>query len=367
MGNGVNQSDASLLARLLTRDKGAMQSSPVAREIIKTGRRLDRLSIADADAALAGVKDVLVCKTLRGPLETGLEKLTQSGGDAQLSTPEFIALETVVMLEGIRPSIRFCDQKLDIKAANLGEWDQVTRDVCADIEAVAQSVARINLGTKQMGSGFMVSDDLLMTNRHVLQGIAWFDGTSWQIDPETTFCFADDGVSDLNFTAANIVTTSALDIDVAALDFSKSDYALIQLKPRKGQSLPPALILENSISNVISTRPIYTVGFPGKPMPGAERFSLLKDIFDFDFGVKRYAPGEVEHSMSAFADQNATSVFGHDCTTLGGCSGSPIVDLGDTNVHVVGIHFSGLKRVSNYAHSMAALRNELDDQDLNYG
>jgi len=338
--------------------KSVSDGRPVAREIIKTGQRVNALSDSDAQAVLRSD----VAQVLGSSLESGLEKLSK-GGAASLNTDEFVALESVVMLDGIRPSLRFSDQRLDTSKP-MGEWADVTTSARNQIEQVAQSVGRVNMSGRQMGTGFMVSDDLFMTNRHVLQGIASFDGGVWSMKSDVSICFDETGQGATTCVVTDAVVTSSRDIDAAALDFSKTDYALIQMK---GQGLPAPLILEDSVSDVISARPIYTIGFPGKPMPGAERFSLLKDIFDFDFGVKRYAPGEIEGDISAFTEHGATSVFGHDCTTLGGCSGSPIIDLGDTNVRVVGIHFSGLKRVSNYAHSLAALRSELDDQDLNYG
>lgn len=358
MSNNPDHFETDKLARLLTRHKTSQNSVHVAREIIKTGRRVTSLSDEDVNHAMSSD----VAEVLKAPLQSGLEKL-RHGRDSSLSADEFIALESVVVLDGIRPSLRFSQQQLETNK-KLGEWADVTLAAKGQIEHVAKSVGRVNLGARQMGTGFMVSDELFMTNRHVLQGIARFDGDAWTINADVKICFDDEGCDGSAMGVDDHVITSSQDIDASALDFSKSDYALIRLK---GRELPAALTLETSVSDVITSRPIYTIGFPGKPMPGTERFSLLKDIFDFDFGVKRYAPGEVEGDMSTFAEHGATSVFGHDCTTLGGCSGSPIIDLGDTNARVVGVHFSGQKRVSNYAHSMAALRNELDDQGLNYG
>lgn len=358
MSDGVDYFETDKLARLLARKTGSARSEPVAREIIRTGRSVAKLTPADIDHALASS----VAQVMPVALQTGLEKLSDAS-DTPLTPQEFIALESVVMLDGIRPSVRFQDQQLKWADVTLGEWETVTQSASADIEIVAKSVGRINLASRQMGTGFMVSDTLLMTNRHVLQGIGHWDGLGWSINPDVTVDFSDQGINTRGHYLSGRIIASTQEIDATALDFSKSDYALLELG---GADLPPALMLEESISDVITSRPVYTIGYPGKPMPGAERFSLLKDIFDFDFGIKRFAPGEVEQNLSAFAQHGSTSVFGHDCTTLGGCSGSPIVDLGDTNARVVGVHFSGLKRVSNYAHSLAALRPELDDQDLNY-
>jgi hypothetical protein len=56
-------------------------------------------------------------------------------------------------------------------------------------------------------------------------------------------------------------------------------------------------------------------------------------IFEDIFNVKRLQPGELREFRS-----NNNSVL-HDCSTLGGNSGSPVIDL-ETNL-VLGLHFGG--------------------------
>ena len=50
-------------------------------------------------------------------------------------------------------------------------------------------------------------------------------------------------------------------------------------------------------------------------------------------------------------------VFGHDCITLGGSSGSPVIDLASGNA--VGLHFGGRFRVANYAVKVSAVKQIL--------
>jgi endonuclease G, mitochondrial len=68
------------------------------------------------------------------------------------------------------------------------------------------------------------------------------------------------------------------------------------------------------------------------------------DLYD----VKRLAPGRVMQALS-----NRTTLR-HDCTTLGGNSGSPLIRLEDRKV--VGLHFAGLYGVENSAIGASTLR-----------
>jgi hypothetical protein len=59
----------------------------------------------------------------------------------------------------------------------------------------------------------------------------------------------------------------------------------------------------------------------------------MRSIFGDIFGVKRLQPGEI---MAFFDDEG---LFNHDCSTLGGNSGSCVVDL--ASHQVLGLHFQG--------------------------
>ena len=96
-------------------------------------------------------------------------------------------------------------------------------------------------------------------------------------------------------------------------------------------------------------RAVPVVG--GEPDPGAEIAAIgypWKDpssplfadaVFGGKYGVKRAALGEV---MSRDGDR-----FFHDCSTLGGNSGSPIFSI--DSAEVVGLHFGGLFMYRNEA------------------
>ncbi|TRD16257.1 trypsin-like serine peptidase [Palleronia caenipelagi] len=356
-------SAASSYLKLLAKPVPAVAGT-VAREVIipppdprlddtESARLQDKLASKLATAEVSEAER----EGLTDAAGRALGKLVSDGGHAALSPPDIMALEALVVIDGIRPVVDFRDGALMAEPDRLGEWAEVTLRDAARIEEVAQSVGRINLGDRQMGTGFVVGPHTIMTNRHVLEGLAEGQDGAWRFRGEATIAFGDHG-------AERGFRLSEQDISTCGLG---RDYVLMDVAAAlDGGELPGALRLEDSRSFVLPNRPVYIVGYPGKPLPGTERFSLLQRLFNCEYGRKRYCPGEVSSGLGEVAETSDKAVFGHDCTTLGGNSGSPVVDLGESSATVVGVHFAGIRRVSNFAYSLAALRDDLEDRALNY-
>ncbi len=296
-----------------------------------------------------------------------VSKLSKDAARAELAPNENIALEAIVIAEGIRPVIDFKDGRLDYTTAALGPWQGETVADASQIETTARSVGRINFQGQQIGTGFVVTGDQIMTNRHVLTVIGQETNDVWTIRDGATISFADAGEGGREIKLKPNGTSTSNAKSETGTSFDHFDYAIIPLKigwfRRK---LPAALSLEETRSNVIFDRTVYVLGYPGRPQAGTERFTLLKDLFQSEYGIKRYCPGTISASFADIEADHKDTVFGHDCTTLGGNSGSPVIDLGSGSTNVIGIHFAGAKRISNYAHSMAALQNEFDNDRLTY-
>lgn len=278
------------------------------------------------------------------------------------SFEQSLSLEAVVAADGVRPVVHFRSGALDLEAAQLGMWDKITANQRALIEVTAQSVGRLDLGGRPLGSGFLVAEDLVMTNRHVLEQLPR-NSASGHLDVlDLTIRFEEGKAA---FAVERMVDpheVTSLKVDPCL----EPDCALIKLVRARGQSLPHPLGMEDNRSHVQKNRTVYLIGFPSQPPPGEERFSVLSQLYGMEFGSKTYCPGEISEALGAIAPDKLRTIFAHDCTTLAGCSGAPIVDLGDGSTQVVGIHFGGQKRVNNYAHSLAALRNQYEDLNLNY-
>ena len=78
---------------------------------------------------------------------------------------------------------------------------------------------------------------------------------------------------------------------------------------------------------------------------------LMQSIFGDVYDKKRLAPGQVTEARP--------DVVLHDCSTLGGNSGSVVVDL--ATGEAVGLHFAGRFLETNYAIPSAVVAARLED------
>ncbi|MFX0065604.1 MAG: trypsin-like peptidase domain-containing protein [Candidatus Hermodarchaeota archaeon] len=86
----------------------------------------------------------------------------------------------------------------------------------------------------------------------------------------------------------------------------------------------------------------FTVGYPA--FDDRSDIEVQMRIFKGIFNVKRFAPGKIR---SIFTYEEKYQFIDHDCTTLGGNSGSCVVDM--ETATVVGLHFGGLYLEYNLA------------------
>ena len=80
---------------------------------------------------------------------------------------------------------------------------------------------------------------------------------------------------------------------------------------------------------------VVAIGYPGAVVPEP----VHAHVFQQQYGVRRASPGIVR---SATAD-----AIDHDCSTLGGSSGSPIVSL--ATGEIIGVHAQGRSAYVNRA------------------
>jgi hypothetical protein len=144
--------------------------------------------------------------------------------------------------------------------------------------------------------------------------------------------------------------------------FARLDIAVLRIEPLSGSpALPtPIPLLADLNAAQGATAPVCVIGFPGRP----EQISGTSDGIDWTwvtnqlivggYGLKRFAPGEIEPIVGAIEGDERPWVMGHDATTLGGSSGSPILLLHQPG-HAFGIHFAGSSGTTqriNYAHAL---------------
>jgi S1-C subfamily serine protease len=263
----------------------------------------------------------------------GLAKVAQ-GRERDLHADERFGMEAIILLEG-RPAILI--QEGDFLPPPHG-WARLVEHRERIREVIARSgrvEVRGHLNLDWLGTAFLVAPGTLMTNRHVAQEFCAREGDGWSFRPGMTTRV--DFLRELGSTAA-----LEFDITEAIGIHERYDLALLRVEAASsdGRALPDPLSLAATEPADLFERDVYVVGYPAwdsrrnEPEP-------IRRIFADVYNIKRLQPGK------AVAYSTEYAAIQHDCSTLGGNSGSPVVDL-ESN-QVIGLHFGGRYGVGNYA------------------
>lgn len=107
-------------------------------------------------------------------------------------------------------------------------------------------------------------------------------------------------------------------------------------------------------------RSVAVIGYAARD--GRNEPDALQQIFRGVYNVKRLLPGRIISTKPYQHLPNEFITLVHDCTTLGGCGGAPLVDL-ETG-EVLGIQFAGTYLQENYAVSAWELASNPRFQEL---
>jgi endonuclease G len=219
----------------------------------------------------------------------------------------------------------------------LDTFDRSLEPHRAMFDAAVPSVGRVELEQHRLdwaGTGWLVDEDLVVTNRHVADLFAEADGRG-----DFRFSLAAPGIpyeAAINFLNEQ-GRTAARAIEVKHIEYiapaDGPDMALLRLSRPVGS---PIRLSRNPVSK---GQPIAVIGYPADDYRNDA--AAIEKYFGTVFDKKRFAPGYVK------AAQSGRYAFQHDCTTLGGNSGSPVIDLDSGDA--VGLHFAGSFKKSNFA------------------
>lgn len=270
---------------------------------------------------------------------SGLEKLRR-GRESTLTREERQGLEAIVALQG-RPAILIQEGHFLEPPAY---WKGLLEPKRRQIEEAIPGVGRIDVkGHRDLdwvGTGFLTAEDVVLTNAHVVREFATHSRRQWQFIPGLT-TEVDYGRELGNEKADAVPVKTVLGIH------PRHDLALLRLEP-SARTAPP-LAIGRSAPKLEERRKVYVIGHPAwdgrrnDPEP-------MRRIFADVFNLKRVQPGE------AFAAPGEHGLFHHDCSTLGGNSGSCVVDL-ETG-RVIGLHAGGHYLRHNWAIALWALARD---------
>ena len=287
-------------------------------------------------------------------------------GLAPLEAPEaasrLVVLETIVNDQ--RPVLFVANDRLDTQQVTIrGEEAQELVDEmkAADewLQHLVPLVGRIDVSNfrgEYVGTGWFVAEDIVVTNRHVASLIARHDGRK--------FVFSR-GVGNRTI-GASLCTTHEMDdlpedaerpdrafkvLDVLYIepDSGPNDIAFLKVARRANGNVPKFITVARN--DVGGEQLVCAIGYPARaPKSVMPDQRLMNDLYLGRFDIKRAAPG---YTMAT-----ASGTSRHDCTTLGGNSGSAVIDL--RTKEAVGLHFAGLYQETNFAVRASVLTQYID-------
>jgi endonuclease G len=315
----------------LERIKNRLRSSPELAEAV-------RVAIAKGDLPQATAAHVTeeAAEAARGERQA-LESVIRTD-----------VLEAIVQRIG-RPPLLIRNDAIQLEP--LVDFPAGTDALIMSVEPFIKSVGRVEFLNHAMtwgGTGWVIAEEgktrLVATNRHVAKLVARRTATGGGAFLRSPFSGVRYGMNvDFKEEVGSLAADARLFFvrDVVYLaDDASPDIALLRIE---GEDLPSALPLADKEAD--PDQIVAIIGYPAfdsrnDPNDQARYFH---DLYD----VKRFAPGKVMQALSS------RTTLRHDCTTLGGNSGSPLIRLEDRKV--VGLHFAGVYGVENSAIGAATL------------
>ncbi|WP_198020376.1 S8 family serine peptidase [Mesorhizobium sp. LSHC432A00] len=349
---------------------GAMDLADAQASLDKKGRRkivqplVKRLEKSGRSGLAHDVADI----------EASLDKLHREGPSARLPEAAAVRLEALVSLTD-RPALPVTTreegdrtiQTVDASDPGLGNFSGLVSLALDTLEASRfGSVGRIDSDGIHIGTGFVIGDGLVVTNRHVLESLASplpraVDPERWLLNAPATIDFSPSGEDPVSrFAIEEVMFCGPQPILRYPIDYAKLDLALLRVATTNTAktALPAAIPVAGGALPVAATN-LFVVGYPAPPttLPRDDQGRIrrdvverLRELFGLDYHRKYFSPGVVQQRSHRW-------VLDHDATTLGGNSGSLTGELG-RRLEAIGLHFAGDWLRANHAHILSEVLAE---------
>lgn len=260
------------------------------------------------------------------------------------------ALEAIV-LPNLRPVFDILNDTFDPLP---NPWTELNSRQ-AELRQIIRGIGRVDapgIPYPYAGTAFLVGKDVLLTNRHVaeiftdglgVKNLRFKDGLQPEIDLKQEVRGRREVV---------------LKIRKTLLIHPHWDAALLRV-----EGLPagrkPLRLAGSQVPQQVG-RLVAAIGYPA--LDPRNDIDLQKRIFRV-FEKKRLQPGRLMASRQTVSFNNTVEALAHDCSTLGGNSGSAVIDI-ETGL-VVGLHFAGRYLDANFA--VPAWELALDSKVVDFG
>lgn len=267
-------------------------------------------------------------------------------------TPD--ALEAIVRMTG-RPPLLVKDDKVVMEP--LPGLPNTTRERIVANEKWIRSVGRVEFVNATMpwgGTGWVIDrkadGDIVATNRHVAKIVARRMANGQAVFMRNTAGVRMAARLDYREESGSAVGDASFTVPLSSIVYLADDlsadvclFKIVLPNPLRRDPIPLA-DKEAKLNELVAT-----IGYPAQD--SRNDADPQEKYFRGLYNVKRFAPGLVIQTLGG--DQTLS----HDCTTLGGNSGSPLLSL--ESGKVVGLHFAGVFGRNNSAVGVGTLKKLL--------
>jgi len=264
--------------------------------------------------------------------------ILESAVEGRESPRPQLALETIVLRTG-RPVLAVSNDEPQLKFTDAESevWrDRLTNARSLLIPAI-RAVGRVELKNNPrydwVGTGWLVKPDVIVTNRHVAFEFGRRTGDTFVFRLGTGGASMSASIDFLEEFGREqsrpFRLTEILDIE----DEDGPDLAFLRIE---GDGLAKEITLSGRTPN--EKQLVAAIGYPARDSRIPDQ-QLMENIFGDVYDKKRLAPGQIT--------RRAKDGLEHDCSTLGGNSGSVLLDL--ASGEAMGIHSAGRFLEANFA------------------
>lgn len=298
-------------------------------------RILERRRKAVAEAEPVAPSDTLEMAVEAPKNGDNLELMPEALGQGGLA-------EAIVLAE-LRPAFFVTQGGIDLVDAVEADADLLAAIAAntADLERACKAVGRVDLinhfTLPYAGTGFLIDDTLVVTNRHVAVLFAERLRSGYRFRKGRFGADIEARMDYNHFLGDNAHLRADVTEVLYIARHEEPDFALLRVAPL---SDAPKLDLLGERRKAKEGDAVAVIGYPAEDGDRNDQ-ALMDEVFRGQYRVKRFAPG----FLTALDDDGITLMA--DYSSLGGNSGSPLISLSDGRWQ--GLHFAGRFMENNYA------------------